>query len=124
MDKLQKFEKFLKDVQNKYQDEFTDLQEINTRYSRLVKTNKTLKKRHQSSGGEMEVIFDSMDKFKKQAGIASLEYTNKIAEEQAALQQIEHEKAKLMIGNEEKTEHRLKTTSEHGIILMSIKSLY
>lgn len=37
---------------------------------------------------------------------------------------IEAEKALLMIGNEEKTEHRLKTTSEHGIILMSAKSIY
>lgn len=72
----------------------------------------------------MDNIIENMDKFKKQAGIASLDYTNRIAEEQSALQAIEAEKAKLMIGNEEKTEHRLKTTNEHGIILMSTKSLY
>ena len=29
-----------------------------------------------------------------------------------------------MIGNEEKTEMRLKETNEHGIILMSIKNLF
>lgn len=40
------------------------------------------------------------------------------------LQEIEAQKAALMIGNEEKTEHLLKQTSEHGTILMSIDSLY
>ena len=29
-----------------------------------------------------------------------------------------------MIGNEEKTEQMLKTTKEHGVILMSIKSIW
>mmetsp|Transcript_42420 Transcript_42420/g.55946 ORF Transcript_42420/g.55946 Transcript_42420/m.55946 type:complete len:152 (-) Transcript_42420:453-908(-) len=72
----------------------------------------------------MDQIIDQMDKYKKDAGQEALKYTNKIAEEQAALQEIEAEKAKLMIGNEEKTEERLKNTSQEGIILMSIKSLY
>lgn len=40
------------------------------------------------------------------------------------LQEIEAAKAALMIGNEEKTEHLLKETSEHGTILMSIDSLF
>ena len=67
---------------------------------------------------------DKMERYKKKAGQKTLNYTNRIAEEQSALQQIEAQKAKLMIGNEEKTEQRLKTTSQHGIILMSIRSLY
>ena len=40
------------------------------------------------------------------------------------MQEIEAVKANLMIGNEEETEHRLKQTNEHGVILMSIKCLY
>jgi hypothetical protein len=50
MDKLQKFEDFLKDVQYKYADEFTDLSEIDTRYRRLSDTNKVLRSRHMESG--------------------------------------------------------------------------
>ena len=65
-----------------------------------------------------------MEVFKKQTGLQTLHYTNQIAEEQQQLQEIEADKARLMIGNEEKTEMRLKETNEHGIILMSIKNLF
>ena len=46
MTKLEKYEKFLKEVQQQYSDEFTDLQEINTRYTRLSDTNRMLSQRH------------------------------------------------------------------------------
>ena len=124
VNKLKKFEDFLREVQTKYPDDFTDLQEITTRYNILAETNSNLTSRHQSSGGDMEQIMDKMERYKKKAGQKTLNYTNRIAEEQSALQQIEAQKAKLMIGNEEKTEQRLKTTSQHSIILMSIRSLY
>ncbi len=65
-----------------------------------------------------------MDKFKKDAGQKTLTFTNLIADEQRQLQEIEALKSNLMIGNEEETEQRLKQTSEHGVILMSIKSLW
>ena len=42
MNKLQEFEEFLKKVQNKYSDEFSDLAEIDTRYRRLSETNRLL----------------------------------------------------------------------------------
>lgn len=124
MNKLQKFENFLKEVQQSYNDEFTDLLEINTRYTRLAKTNMLLHDNHEKSGGEMDNLISKMDGFKKEAGQKTLNFTNQIADEQRQLQSIEAEKALLMIGNEEKTEQMLKTTSEHGIILMSIKSLW
>ena len=60
----------------------------------------------------MEKILEKMEKYKKKAKQKTLNYTNKIAEEQSALQAIEAEKAKLMIGNEEKTEQRLKMLDE------------
>ena len=63
--KLQKYETFLKDVQQAYQDEFTDLQEINTRYMRQADTNQFLTQRHLNSGGEMDNIIENMEKFKK-----------------------------------------------------------
>ncbi len=89
-------------------DVFTDLSEINQRYTQLAGMNATLTSRHLSSEGEMDKIMASMEQYKKEAGIQSLSFTNKIAEEQAALQQIEAEKAALMIGNEENTEQLLK----------------
>ena len=94
----------------KYSDEFTDLLDIMLRYNNQKDKNTELAARHQSSGSDMEEIMEKMEKYKKQAGEQTLTYTNKIAEEQSALQEIEHEKAKLMIGNNEQTEMRLKTT--------------
>ena len=72
----------------------------------------------------MDALMQEMEVFKKQTGLQTLHYTNQIAEEQQQLQEIEADKARLMIGNEEKTEMRLKETNEHGIILMSIKNLF
>jgi len=66
--KLKKFEDFLRDVQAAYADEFGDLQEITTRHTRLADTNKFLTNRHQTSGGDMDQIIDSMDRYKKEAG--------------------------------------------------------
>ena len=94
------------------------------RYKIQKDKNEELAARQESSGSDMEEIMEKMEKYKKLAGEQTLTYTNKIAEEQSALQEIEHEKAKLMIGNSEQTEMRLKTTSQEGIILMSVKSLY
>lgn len=64
-----------------------------------------------------------MEGYKRQAGKDTLMFTNSIAAEQSKLQQIEAEKAALLIGNQDKTEQLLKTTSEHGTILMSIRSI-
>ena len=111
-------------MQGKYSDEFTDLMDIITRYTRLSMTNNDLRKNHQDSGGEMDNLIGQIDGFKKDAGQKTLTYTNLIADEQRQLQEIEAVKANLMIGNEEETEHRLKQTNEHGVILMSIKCLY
>lgn len=47
MNKLQKFENFLKDVQQQYADEFTDLLEISMRYTRLSDTHELLKGRQE-----------------------------------------------------------------------------
>ena len=40
------------------------------------------------------------------------------------MQDIEAQKQQLLVGNEEKTEHRLKKTKDDGVILMSIKSMW
>ena len=122
--KLAKFENFLKDVQIQYSDEFTDLMEIITRYSNQADIHSVLKQRHEQSESAIDGINAQMDLFKKVAGTQSLEFTNKIAEEQKKLQEVESDKAKLMIGNSDKTEKLLKKTREHGIIKMSIKSLW
>ena len=122
--KLQQFEDFLKEVQSRYADEFTALDEIETRYARLSDTNALLVERHNSSGGQTDEIISRMENYKREAGTKTLSYTNRIAEEQRQLQEIEGQKAALMIGNEEATEQLLKQTSEHGTILMSIDALF
>ena len=124
MKKLQKFEEFLKQVQTTYTDEFNDLSEIDTRYRRLSDTNALLQTRHNQSGGQTDALIGQMDAFKRESDVKTLSFTNRIAAEQRGLQDIEEQKAQLMIGNDEKTEQLLKKTSEHGTILMSIDSLY
>ena len=124
MGKLQKFENFLKDVQMKYTDDFSDLQEIIRLYQRLSETHRDLKKKQELSEASVDIINNELDRFTKETGTRSLEFTNLIAEEQKKLQVVEAEKTKLRIGNQDKTEQLLKKTSEHGIILMSIKSLW
>jgi len=76
MDKLQKYEDFLKDVQQKYADEFTDLSEIDTRYRRLSDTNKVLKMRHIESGIQADNTTKMMDEYKRLNGIITLAKTN------------------------------------------------
>ena len=124
MQKLQQFEDFLKEVQSKYADEFTALDEIETRYASLSNINLLLKERHDSSGGQTDELISRMENYKREAGAKTLNYTNRIAEEQRTLQEIEEQKTALMSGNEEQTEQLLKQTSEHGTILMSIDALF
>lgn len=80
--------------------------------------------RHKESGGETDKVITEMESYKKDTGVQILSATNQIADEQRALQEMEAEKANLMIKNEEGTEQQLKKTSEHGTILMSIDSLF
>ena len=46
MAKMEKYEKFLKEVQFKYSDEFADLQDITVRYTLLADNLKMLSDRH------------------------------------------------------------------------------
>ena len=81
MGKLQKFENFLKDVQMKYTDDFSDLQEIIRLYQRLSETHRDLKKKQELSEASVDIINNELDRFTKETGTRSLEFTNLIAEE-------------------------------------------
>ena len=81
MNKLQKFENFLKDVQQQYADEFSDLNEITQRYRRLADTHELLKRRQEQSERDTDKISGELDAFNRQAGIESLAQTNSIANE-------------------------------------------
>ena len=94
------------------------------RYHLLSDTHEILKSRHAGSETAVDSITGQMDEFHKVTGTKSLEFANLIAEEQKKLQEVETEKAKLIFTNQDNTEQLLKKTSEHGIILMSIKSLW
>ena len=65
-----------------------------------------------------------MEEYKKRNDIAKVSYTNKIGTQQKTLEEYETEKSKLSRDNEENTNNRLKKTSEHGQIIMTIDSLY
>ena len=94
------------------------------RYDLLSKEHNRLKRKHDQSETAIDGINNQLDEFHKVTGTKSLEFTNLIAEEQKKLQEVEAEKAKLLVGNQDKTEQLLKKTSEDGIIRMSIKSLW
>ena len=69
------------------------------RYDLLSKEHNRLKRKHDQSETAIDGINGQLDEFHKVAGTKSLEFTNLIAEEQKKLQEVEAEKAKLLVGN-------------------------
>ena len=65
-----------------------------------------------------------MEAYTKEQTTAKVTQNNKIGVQQKLLEDYETEKAKLSRDNEENTTNRLKKTSEHGQILMTIDSLF
>ena len=124
LEKLRKYDDFLKRVQVKHQDMFIELQDILSRHQVLSDSNATLRQKRKEKEQDSEQITKQMEKYIKEQTIKKLEYNNNIGTQQKTLEDFESEKAKLSRDNEENTTNRLKKTSEHGQILMTINNMY
>ena len=83
-----------------------------------------LRTKKKEKDNESEEINKRMEEYIKTQTIKKLSYNNNIGAQQKALEDYEGEKAKLSRENEEKTDSRLKKTSEHGQILMTINNMF
>ena len=72
----------------------------------------------------IEDLINDMEVYTKEQNTAKVTYNNKIGVQQKNLEDYETVKAKLSRDNEENTTNRLKKTSEHGQILMTIDSVF
>ena len=65
-----------------------------------------------------------MEEYIKTQTVRMLAFNNDIGIQQKNLENFESEKAKMTRDNEENTSNRLKKTSEHGQILMTINNMF
>ena len=72
----------------------------------------------------IDALTEEMENYTKEQTTAKVTYNNKIGVQQKTLEDFETIKQKLSRDNEENTSNRLKKTSEHGQILMTIDSLF
>ena len=73
---------------------------------------------------ESEIISKEMEEYINDKTAAMLRQNNDIQIKQKQLEQFESQKAKMTRDNEENTSNRLKKTSEHGQILMTINNMF
>lgn len=84
----------------------------------------TLREARYKAEKVIDDLTNEMEAYTKEQTTAKVTYNNKIGVQQKTLEDYENEKAKLSRDNEENTTNRLKKTSEHGQILMTIDSLF
>ena len=73
---------------------------------------------------ESEIISKEMEEYINDKTAAMLRQNNDIQIKQKQLEHFESQKAKMTRDNEENTSNRLKKTSEHGQILMTINNMF
>ena len=90
----------------------------------LSDSNSHLMEERSKAEKVIEDLINDMEVYTKEQNTAKVTYNNKIGVQQKNLEDYETVKAKLSRDNEENTTNRLKKTSEHGQILMTIDSVF
>lgn len=111
-------------MQDQHKDEFVEPQDIIGRYQVLSESNASLREARSKAEKVIDDLNNEIEAFVKEQTTAKVTYNNKIGVQQKALEDFETEKSKLSKDNEENTNNRLKKTSEHGQIIMTIDSLF
>lgn len=86
MESLKTYEDFLKEVQNKNPDEFSELTDILTRHTTLEMTNNKLKSDLEGSQKNMDYLIDEMEKYHKDMTEQKVNATNRIGKATDALE--------------------------------------
>ena len=94
------YEDFLKEVQEQYPDEFTEMTDILNRYETLKKTNMGLMDENQGLQKELDRLTDEIGTYEKDKTNDILRLNNEIAELQKELERTEDEKNRKQKGIE------------------------
>ena len=120
---MRKFEQFLEKVKEQNSDEFQELNDILSRYYTLKGSNDKLQTTQKQFTDQLDNLNKYIAQFTKDMGSDKMSLNNRIAVQQQSLEQIEDLKGRLMAESEENTSKKLKKTTEHGQILMTIENL-
>ena len=121
---MMKFEAFLQRVRDQNPDEFTELNDILARYYTLKASNERLQENQKRFVEELDSLNRQIADYTKNMNTLKMTLNNKIATKQQRLEKIEDTKSRLMAESQENTSKKMKKTTEHGQILMTIDNLY
>lgn len=121
---MKKFEMFLERVKEQNQDEFGELHDILSRYQTLKDSNQRLQENQRKYTEEIDSYNRLIATTTKDMNTMKMTLNNKIATKQQRLEKIEDQKGRLMAQSEENTSKKMRKTTEHGQILMTIDNLF
>ncbi len=121
---MKKFELFLERVKENNPDEFQELHDILSRYQTLKASNERLQENQRKFIEEVDHLNKQIAVYTKEMNTMKMTLNNKIATKQQRLEKIEDLKGRLMAESEENTSKKMKKTTEHGQILMTIDNLF
>ena len=124
MKAMKKFEMFLERVKENNPDEFQELHDILSRYQTLKASNERLQENQRKFIEEVDHLNKQIAVYTKEMNTMKMTLNNKIATKQQRLEKIEDLKGRLMAESEENTSKKMKKTTEHGQILMTIDNLF
>jgi len=124
MKAMKKFELFLERVKENNPDEFQELHDILSRYQTLKASNERLQENQRKFIEEVDHLNKQIAVYTKEMNTMKMTLNNKIATKQQRLEKIEDLKGRLMAESEENTSKKMKKTTEHGQILMTIDNLF
>ena len=123
-DIMQKFEIFLEKVKEQHSDEFQELHDILSRYKTLTSAKSKLETQQNLLVKELDRVTVLIAETAQTAITKKIFINNDISGRQQDLEKLEDKKNRMMAENQEVTSKKLKRTTEHGQILMSIDNIF
>jgi hypothetical protein len=100
------------------------LGDILARYITLKSSNDRLQTTQKEFTEQIDKYNKDIANYTKEKGTQAMTLNNKIAVKQSRLENLEDQKSKLMAESEENTSKKMRKTTEHGQILMTIDNLF
>ena len=122
--KMQKFETFLEKVKEQHPDEFQELNDILARYKTLSDSNIKLQSQKNRLNTELDHYVQKYQLLRDKGTTDKIKLNNEISQKQQQLEKLEDTKSRQVAENQEVTSKKMKQTTEHGQILMSIKNIF
>ena len=121
---MKAYEKYLEDVKDKNQDEYSELSDIRSRYVTLKESNMKLNEKQEEIQKEFEDLKTRKNQYFNTTKIEIMSLNNQITNKQSEYEKMEDLKNKIKGFEEEETVKQLKKTCEIGLILMAIDNIY